>query len=103
SGMKSLGFEDVPLPEQVPALRPAMFERTVEVMRSVVKETGAECIVPLGGAVIPSILDPKELEKEVGAPVLNPRAIGIRTAETFVQLGISQSPLAYNRAILAAK
>jgi Asp/Glu/hydantoin racemase len=101
SGMRSLGFDDVPTPEQIPALRPAMFERTVEVMRSLVKETGAECIIPLGGAVIPSILDPQELERAVGAPVLNPRPTGIRTAEMYVNLGLSQSPLTYSRAIFA--
>jgi allantoin racemase len=101
SGMRSLGFDDVPLPEQVDAMRPAMFERTVAVMRALVKETGAECIVPLGGAVIPSILEPKDLEREVGAPVLNPRAIGIRTAELYVQLGLAQSPLTYTQAMYA--
>ncbi len=101
SGMRSLGFDDVPLPDQVNAMRPAMFERTVEVMRSLVKETGAECIVPLGGAVIPSILDPAELEHEVGAPVLNPRGIGVRTAEMYVQLGLAHSPLTYTRALFS--
>jgi allantoin racemase len=103
SGMRSLGFDDVPLPEQVDALRPVMFERTVEIMRALVKETGAECIVPLGGAVIPSILDPVALQKEVGAPVLNPRAIGIRTAELYVNLGLSQSPLTYTHGLLPAR
>jgi allantoin racemase len=98
SGMRSLGFDDVPLPEQIPAIRPKMFERTVEVMRALVKDTGAECIVPLGGAVIPSIVDPEELQKAVGAPVLNPRAIGIQTAEMYVNLGISHSPLTYTHA-----
>ena len=101
SGMRSLGFDDVPPQDQVAALRPAMFERTVEVMRSLVKDTGAECIVPLGGAVIPAILEPKDLEREVGAPVLNPRAIGIRTAEMYAQLGLAQSPLTYTRARVA--
>ncbi len=101
SGMRSLGFDDVPLPEQVDAMRPTMFERAVAVMRSLVKETGAECIVPLGGAVIPSILEPKELERGVGAPVLNPRAIGIRTAEMYVQLGLAHSPLTYTQAMFS--
>ena len=100
SDMRSLGFDDVPAPEKVPELRPAMFERTVEVMRGLVQETRAECIVPLGGAVIPSILDPNELQKAVGAPVLNPRAVGVRTAEMCVELGIAQSPLAYERAVM---
>ena len=100
SDMRSLGFDDVPTPDQIPKLRPVMFERTAEVMRALVKETRAECIVPLGGAVIPSILDPKELQEAVGAPVLNPRAVGVRTAEMCVQLGIRQSPLAYEPAMM---
>lgn len=101
SGMRSLGFGDVPLAEDVEAVRPRMFERTVEVMRSLIKETDAECIVPLGGAVIPSILDPADLEKEVGAPVLNPRAIGVRMAELCVNLGLTHSPLTYTQGRLA--
>jgi hypothetical protein len=55
----------------------------------------------LGGAIIPYIVDPKDLEAEVGAPVLNPKAIGIRTAEMCVQLGMSHSPLAYPYATLS--
>ncbi len=100
SDIRSLGFDDVPPPERIPELRPVMFQRTAEVMRGLVKETRAECIVPLGGAVIPSILDPKELEAEIGVPVLNPRAIGVRTAEMCVNLGITQSPLTYAKATL---
>jgi len=100
SSMRSLGFENVPPADQIDALRPAMFERTVEVMRDLVKD-GAECIVPLGGAVIPSILDPADLQREVGAPVLNPRQIGVQTAEMYVKLGLSQSPLTYMHAMLS--
>jgi Asp/Glu/hydantoin racemase len=99
SGIKSLGFDNVPAPEEVSALRPVMFERAVEVMRGLVKE-GAECIVPLGGAVIPSILDPRDLAKEVGAPVFNPREVGIRMAEMCVNAGITQSPITYRHATL---
>ena len=99
SSMRSLGFDNVPSPDEIDALRPAMFERAVEVMRDLVKD-GAECIVPLGGAVIPSILNPVDLQREVGAPVLNPRLIGIRTAELYVNAGLTQSPLTYMPASL---
>jgi allantoin racemase len=99
SSVKSLGFDNVPSPEEIDTLRPAMFERAVEVMRELVKE-GAECIVPLGGAVIPSILEPKDLEREVGAPVLNPRLIGVRTAEMYVNAGLSHSPITYSHAAI---
>jgi len=99
SGMRSLGFEEVPPADQVERLRPIMFERTVEIMREMVKD-GAECIVPLGGAVVPSILDPVDLEREVGAPVLNPRQVGVRTAEMYVSLGLTQSEITYGHAKL---
>src|SRR5438094_410471 len=99
SGIKSLGFENVPAPEDIPRLRSGMFERAVDVMRGLVKD-GAECVVPLGGAVIPSILDPKDLAREVGAPVFNPRQVGIRMAELCVSSGISQSPVTYTHATL---
>ena len=100
SGMRSLSFEDVPAPEMVDTLRPLMYERTIEVMRGLVKDTGAECIVPLGGAVIPSVLDPDELTRQVGVTVFNPRAVGVRMAELCVNLGITQSPLTYTRGTL---
>jgi Asp/Glu/hydantoin racemase len=99
SGMRSLGFEDVPPADQVERLRPIMFERTVEIMREMVKD-GAECIVPLGGAVVPSVLDPVDLQREVGAPVLNPRQIGVRTAEMYVSLGLTHSEITYGHASL---
>jgi allantoin racemase len=93
--IRSLDLYAVPGGEQMEAQKEALFNRAVAVMRGLVAETGAECIVPLGGAVIPYILDPKALEVQVEAPVLNPKAIGIRTAEMCVQLGMSHCPLAY--------
>lgn len=63
--------------------------RNVEVMRSIVDDTGAGCLIPLGGALVPQLVDPHEIEKEVGVPVLNTNAIGIRFAEMYVQLGLS--------------
>jgi Asp/Glu/hydantoin racemase len=99
SSMRSLGFDEVPPADQIPTLRPAMYEKAVEVMRGLVKD-GAECIVPLGGAVVPSILDPVELQRQVGAPVFNPRQIGVRTAEMYVNLGLTHSELTYGHATL---
>ena len=98
--IRSLELYAVPGGEQLAEQRAALFSRAVEVMRALVNETGAQCVVPLGGAIIPYIVDPKDLEPEVGAPVLNPKAIGIRTAEMCVQLRMSQSPLAYPYATL---
>ena len=37
----------------------------------------------------------QDLEREVGVPVLNTKAIGIRFAEMCVQLGMTQSAVNY--------
>ncbi len=73
----------------------AIFARAAEVMRTIVKTSSAGCIIPLGGAVIPTLVSPKDLEREVGVAVLNTKAIGIRFAEMCVQLGMTQSALNY--------
>jgi allantoin racemase len=65
--------------------------RNVEVMKGLVNDTRAGCLIPLGGALVPQLVDPKEIEEEVGVPVLNTNAIGIRFAEMYVQLGLSHT------------
>lgn len=101
--IRSLGLGGVPRGEEVDRARPKIQQRAVEVMRRLVDETKAECIVPLGGAVIPYIVSPTDLEREVGLPVLNPKAIGIRFAEMCVAFGMSHSERAYPRARLEDK
>jgi Asp/Glu/hydantoin racemase len=73
----------------------AIFARATEVMRATIKTSSAGCIIPLGGAVIPTLVSPKDLEREVGVAVLNTKAIGIRFAEMCVQLGMTQSAVNY--------
>lgn len=102
SGLRTMSLPGVPSGDQVAVQRSVIHKRAVEVMQALVEETGAECIVPLGGAVIPYIVDPKDLEKELGVPVLNPKSIGIRTAEMCVSLGISQCPKTYPLATLSS-
>lgn len=101
--IRSLELDAVPGGEEVAVQRPKIFNRAAEVMRGLVQETGAECIVPLGGAIIPYIVDPRELEPEVGAQVLNPKAVGIRTAEMCVQLGMTHSLITYALATIRAR
>ena len=98
--IRSLELDAVPGGEDVAIQRPKIFGRAAEVMRGLVEETDAECIVPLGGAIIPYIVDPKDLEAEVGAPVLNPKAVGIHTAEMYFRLGMSHSPITYAAATI---
>lgn len=66
----------------------------VEVMKKQVEE-GAEVIIPLGGALIPYVVSPDRLAERVGVPVINTKSVGIRFAETCVDLGMAQSGAAY--------
>ena len=78
-----------------------IYDTTVKVMRGLIAETRAEIIMPLGGAIIPYVVDPNDLAKTVGVQVLNTKAIGIRFAEMCVTFGMAQSALTYPRAKLA--
>jgi Asp/Glu/hydantoin racemase len=80
--------------------RQEIFDRAVANMRALVKETRAEIILPLGGAIIPYVVDPKDLAAAAGVQVLNTKAIGIRFAELCVTFGMTQSELTYPRAKL---
>jgi hypothetical protein len=51
----------------------------------------------LGGALIPYIVDPAEVQKMTNVQVFNTKAISIRYAEMCVALGLSQSALTYPR------
>jgi Asp/Glu/hydantoin racemase len=80
-----------------------IYDTTVRIMRQLVDETRAEIIMPLGGAIIPYVVDPKDLAAASGVQVLNTKAIGIRFAETCVALKMTQSALTYPRAKLSYK
>jgi Asp/Glu/hydantoin racemase len=69
----------------------------VKLIRSLIDDTRAEIIVPLGGALIPYVVDPNDLARATGVQVLNTKAIGIRFAEMCVALGMTQSALTYPR------
>jgi Asp/Glu/hydantoin racemase len=68
--------------------------KTIDLMKGLVND-GAEVILPLGGALIPIVIDPVVLEKAIGAPVLNTKSIGIAYTEMCVRLKLIHSPLAY--------
>jgi Asp/Glu/hydantoin racemase len=80
--------------------RQEIFDRTLATMRALVEDTRAEIIVPLGGAIIPYVVDPKDLAAATGVQVLNTKAIGIRFAEMCVAFKMAQSALTYPRAKL---
>ncbi|MEA2987914.1 MAG: hypothetical protein QOG83_625 [Alphaproteobacteria bacterium] len=80
---------------------PEIYDATIKVMRGLIDETRAEIIIPLGGAIIPYVVDPKDLAKAVGVQVLNTKVVGIRFAEMCVAFGMTQSEIAYPRAKLS--
>jgi Asp/Glu/hydantoin racemase len=80
---------------------PEIFDTTVKVMRGLLAQTRAEILLPLGGAIIPYVVDPKDLAKAVGVQVLNTKAIGIRFAEMCVACGMTQSAITYPKAKLS--
>jgi hypothetical protein len=80
-----------------------IFGITERLIRSLVDDHRAEIILPLGGALIPYVVDPAKLEATTGVQVLNTKAIGIRFAETYVALKMTQSAYTYPRAALSAE
>ena len=76
-------------------LKDALFKAAVETMKGVVRDTGAEAIIPLGGALIPYVVDPVDIQREVGVPIFNTKSTSIRFAETCFALGMSHSPITY--------
>lgn len=74
-----------------------IFDITKRLIRSLVDDTRAEIIVPLGGALIPYVVDPDALARATGVQVMNTKAIGIRFAEMCVAFGMTQSALTYPR------
>jgi Asp/Glu/hydantoin racemase len=80
--------------------RNEIFEITEKLIRGLVDETRAEIILPLGGALIPYVVDPGDLAEATGVQVLNTKAIGIRFAEMCVALKMTQSAFTYPRAKL---
>jgi allantoin racemase len=85
----------------VKARKDEIFDTTCNLIRGLI-ERGAEIIVPLGGALIPYVVDPAELAAATGVQVLNTKAICVRFAEMCVNLRMTQSALTYPRARLSA-
>ena len=96
SGIKAIGVYGPRLDER----KVEITELTVNLIKDLI-HGGAQIILPLGGLLIPYVVDPKELQRETGAPVLNTKATGIAFAEFCVRSGLCQSPLTYNPAALS--
>ena len=85
--------------EDAASVKDQIFEVTVKLIKGLVAD-GAEIIVPLGGALIPYVVNPDDLARECGVQVLNTKAIGIRFAELCVAMKMTQSAITYPRAKL---
>ena len=73
-----------------------------KLIKGLAKDKGAHFVIPLGGALIPYIVDPADLQKATGVPVMNTTVNAVRFAESCVLQGLSHSPLSYPRGRLKA-
>lgn len=81
--------------ENLKSRKEEITDRAVGLIKGLVNDTGAEAIIPLGGALIPYVVDPAVLQERSGIPVYNTKAVSIRYAEMCVSLGLRHSPLTY--------
>lgn len=97
--IRPLGIYGMDLKDRIPEIT----GKAVGLIEALVGETGAQGVIPLGGALIPYVVDPADLEARTGVPVYNTKSISIRVAEMCIGLGLSHSPLTYPRAALASE
>ena len=95
-------IEPIGVYQNVRERKAEIFDTTVRLIKGMV-DNGAEIIIPLGGALIPYVVDPDDLARETGVQVLNTKAIGIAFAEMCVRRKMTQSALTYPRARLDYK
>jgi len=100
---RTLGFDgmitrpiralDIPVEEMKNSKKEAK-ERFIKLAKMGIAE-GGQVIFPQGLNCLSVHLPLKELESEIGCPVVDAVPLAIRTAETFVELGLKQSAIAY--------
>jgi Asp/Glu/hydantoin racemase len=71
-----------------------ILERTVDDARQLVAQ-GAQALLPLAARLIPYAVSPQVVEREIGVPVINTQAVGIRFAELMVNTKTAHSQKAY--------
>jgi Asp/Glu/hydantoin racemase len=98
TGIKPIGIYG----KDIKSRKAEIFDITTKLIRSLVDE-GAEIIVPLGGALIPYVVDPADLTAATGVQVLNTKAICVRFAEMCVNFKMTQSALTYPRGKLTSE
>lgn len=80
-----------------------IIDTAVGLFKGLIEETGAQAIIPLGGALIPYVVGTDVLRERSGVPVFNTKSVSIRFAEACVSQGLTQSPFTYPRAEITAK
>jgi len=98
TGIKPIGVYG----KDIKSRKAEIFDITTGLIRNLVDE-GAEIIVPLGGALIPYVVDPADLTAATGVQVLNTKAICVRFAEMCVNFKMTQSALTYPRGRLTSE
>ncbi len=68
---------------------------TIDLCRTAMERADINVILPFAAVFVPFIIDPREIEDALGLPVVNGVAVGVRTAEMFVDLGMRHSAKAY--------
>jgi Asp/Glu/hydantoin racemase len=95
SGMKPIGIYGQNLKQR----KAEIFDITVKMIRALVDE-GAEIILPLGGAIIPYVVNPDDLAQATGVQVINTKAVCVRFAEMCVAFKMTHSAITYPRGTL---
>jgi allantoin racemase len=85
---------DMPLAEAWQR-RGEMRELTLRLCREAMARADVNVILPFCAVFVPFMVDPHDVEDEIGIPVMNGVAVGLRTAEMFVDLKMSHSKKAY--------
>lgn len=85
---------DIPL-SQVWPRRGEVRARTLAICREAMQEHDINVILPFCAVFMPYIVRPEDIEDEIGIPVLNTVAIGIKTTEMFISLGIRKNQKVY--------
>jgi allantoin racemase len=98
SGIKAIGIYGKDLKQR----KAEIFDVTVKAIRTLIDE-GAEIILPLGGAIIPYVVDPAELAEAAGVQVLNTKAVCVRFAEMCVAFGLTHSAITYPKGTLTSR
>jgi Asp/Glu/hydantoin racemase len=98
TGIKPIGIYG----KDIKLRKAEIFDITTKLIRNL-EDEGAEIIVPLGGALIPYVVDPADLTAATGVQVLNTKAICVRFAEMCVNFKMTQSALTYPRGKLTSE